>query len=70
MPVDFTKYPNGEPGAMPARPNYETESELSAQDAAPGDRILKADAVPHPSKDLGAGTIGNPVKPFRLDGGE
>ncbi len=69
MPVDFTRQPGGSRNSVPAQSAYASDPEISAKDAAPGGLILHADAVPGPGKDLGVGTIGNPARPFKLDGG-
>lgn len=71
MPVDFTRSPGGSRNGSPApQSTYESNPDISAKDAAPGGRILKADATPSPAKDLGVGTVGNSARPFTLDGGQ
>ena len=70
MPNDFSKNPGGAGNPVPTgQPAYVSNPDLSSKDAAPGGRILKADPVPNPTKDIGVGTPGNGQKPFKLDGG-
>lgn len=68
MPMNQLTSPGGSQNpSMPVQTRG--ESPVNQSDAAPGGLILKADAIPNPSKDLGVGTIGNPNRPFRLNGG-
>lgn len=69
MPVDFTRQPGGSRNGSPSpQSSYASNPDISSRDAAPGGRILHADPVRSPGKDLGAGTAGVPA-PFKITGG-
>jgi len=67
MPTNFVTNPGGSRNPVKTQQPDDGHT-INSQDAAPGGRILKADATPLPSKDIGVGSIGNGGKPFKLNG--
>jgi hypothetical protein len=63
---DLTKDSGGRT-PVPMQKTGEAE-DLDMRTAAPGGRILLADATPLPGKDIGVGSIGDGRKPFKLSG--
>lgn len=69
MPADFTRQPGGSRnGTLGPQSSYAANPDISNKDAAGGGRILQANATPGPTKDIGAGSVGNSTLPFRVGG--